>query len=239
MSTEVEISFNLNHPLLKNGMPTKGMVVQRLKKMGAKKVGTYLFQIIKFDPPNGSKEDTLRIRNEGRYVTLTYKHKDPKTKYKEEYEVIIDDFDRGIALLKALGLKVHYFYEKIREIWTYKNTEIVLDDVPGVPTIVEVECKSTSSSVKVCEKAVYNTLRKIGIRKKKDESEPTLRSKRFYEKIYGFILHDDSLPFAKAKSILGKKCTKNKTALMKILQQQMKLYKRLVKRKGRKSSVKK
>jgi predicted adenylyl cyclase CyaB len=227
MSSEVEISFNLNHPLINNDLPTRSEVIQKLKKIGAKKVNTYLFQVMKFIPPNGSKDDTLRIRNEGRYVTLTYKRKDPETKYKEEFEVIIDNFGNGVQLLKALGAKENYFYEKIREIWTYKNTEIVFDDVPGLPTIIEIECKSLSS-VKKCEEAVYNTARKVGIYKESDED--TKRSNQLYQELYGFELHDESLPMSQMKSILGKKCKKNKGKMMKIITEQLKMYKKLVKK---------
>jgi predicted adenylyl cyclase CyaB len=225
MSTEVEISFNLNHPLLNNGLPTKPEVIKSLKKIGAKKVGTYLFQVMKFIPPNGSKDNTLRIRNEGRFVTLTYKHKDSKTKYKEEYEVIIDNFGVGIKLLQALRAKESYFNEKIREIWNYKNTEIVFDDIPGLPTIIEIECKS-NSSIQVCEKAVYSVANKLGIHKKSNED--TKRSNEMYQEFYGFELKDESLPYAQAKSILGKKCKKNKSELIKIINHQLKIYKKLV-----------
>ncbi len=230
MSNEVEISFNLGHDLLNNDMPTRSIVTKRLKKMGAKKVGKYLFQVMKFIPPNGSNDDTLRIRNEGRYVTLTYKRKDPKTKYKEEHEVIIDNFGVGIMLLKALGAKENNFYEKIREIWVYENSEIVFDDVPGLPTIIEIEYKDngSSTSIKKCEKEIYNVAKKLGINKKSNED--TKRSSQLYKDLYGFQLKDESLPMEKMKNILGKKCKKNKSEMMKIIKYQLKEYKKLVKK---------
>ncbi len=36
---EIEISFNLNHVLLKNGLPTRSEIIKKLKKIGAKKMG--------------------------------------------------------------------------------------------------------------------------------------------------------------------------------------------------------
>ncbi len=82
---------------------------------------------MKFIPPNG-KEDTLRIRDEGFRVSMTYKDKNPLTKFKNEYELIIDNFDNGVEILHKLGIKTQFLYEKLREIWTYKNCEIVIDD---------------------------------------------------------------------------------------------------------------
>ncbi len=229
MSSEVEISFNLNHPLLNNALPSRDEVIRQLKRLGAKKEGTYLFQVVKFIPPNKSRNVTLRIRNEGRYVTMTYKHKDPKTKYKEEHEVVIDNFATGIQLLQALGATENYFYEKIREIWVYKDVEIVFDDAPGLPPIMEIECKKEGASVEACEKVVWAMAQKLGI-SKENVAEESRRSGQLYQDLYGFELHDESMPFSEMKNLLGKKCKKNKGAMMKIIRDQLTKYKKLVKK---------
>lgn len=215
MPTEVEISFFLNHPLLENGLPTKAQVIKDLKHIGAKRVGRFIFQVKKFTPPNGSTEDTLRIRNEGRYTTLTYKRKDPKSKYKEEFEVKINDFDAGVQLLRSLGIQEEYFYEKIREIWVYKNIEIIFDHQPGLPPLMELESKVGK------EKDLLTLAKKLHI---DSNHETTKRAFQLYQELYDIKLDQVSIPYRDMKSILGKLCKKNKHNMYKIMDQQLKMY---------------
>ncbi len=107
MGLEVEIAFYLKNPLLdeilkddtfiNNNVPTKNAVIKKLKIMNAKKIGTYLFQVVIFNIKGTDK--TLRLRNEGYRVTLTYKNKDSKSKYKEEYEMNVNNFDKARILI--------------------------------------------------------------------------------------------------------------------------------------------
>ena len=82
-----------------------------------------------------------RIRNEGDKVTMTVKiYKDPK--FPEEYEVEIKDgFEKGANFLRSLGLEQKAFQETYREKWSHPLAhEITFDDVPGIPTYMEVDC---------------------------------------------------------------------------------------------------
>ncbi len=218
MGIEVEISYNLGNQYFKNEMPMRSKVIKRLKKMGAKKEGKYIFKVMKFTPPNGLKNDTLRIRDEGRYVTMTYKRKDVKSGYNEENEVIIDNFEMGVEFVKKMGAKENYFYEKLREVWRYKNTEITFDDSPAIPTIMEIESKVGS------EKDIYRIAKKLGFDKK---NEGAKRSSELYKELYGFEVNELSIPYEKMKSILGKLCKKNKNKMNKIIKSQIKEYKKI------------
>lgn len=82
-----------------------------------------------------------RIRNEGDKITMTVKlYKDPK--FPEEYEVEIKDgFEQGANFLRSLGLKQKAFQETFREKWSHPLAhEITLDDIPGIPSYMEIDC---------------------------------------------------------------------------------------------------
>jgi predicted adenylyl cyclase CyaB len=225
MSLEIEKSFNLNDPLLNNNpeYPSKAQIIKKLKKFGAKKRGIYLFRIMKFIPPYKKyKLDTIRVRDEGFRTTLTYKHKDKKSKYKKEYEVIIDDFDQGVEILKQVGLKEDYYYEKLREIWNYKKCEIVFDDKPALPPIMEIESHHVSKNIG--EKELYNLAKKLGLYGK------TERGYGLYDRLYGIKFKKTDLTFNKAKTILKSKCKKNKSIMLKLLNKQLKIYNQIIKK---------
>jgi hypothetical protein len=44
--------------------------------------------------------------------------------------------------LLGVGCKKKYYYEKIRDIWSVKNTEIVFDLNPGIDYRMEIESKT-------------------------------------------------------------------------------------------------
>ena len=48
-----------------------------------------------------------------------------------EPEINIDNFDNAVNILLGLGCTTKYYYEKLREIWKIKNSEIVFDINPA------------------------------------------------------------------------------------------------------------
>ncbi len=229
MSLEVEIAFYLRNPLLdkllqndefiNNNVPTKNIVIKKLKSINAKKIGTYLFQVVIFNTKNNNT--TLRLRNEEHRVTLTYKNKDPKSKYKEEEEIVVNNFDTARNILHKLGFEERYCYEKIREIWNYNKCEIIFDETAGLPTLMEIEAKKYDNK---SEQHVFRLAKKLGLN---IEKEAKVRGGYLYNKLYGFELKDESLIYSKMKSILSKKCKKNKSILLQIIKEQIKLYNKI------------
>ncbi len=229
MTLEVEIAFYLRNPLfdklLQNDtfinyhVPTKNVVIKKLKSMNAKKIGTYLFQVVIFNIKGTNQR--LRLRNEGYRVTLTYKNKDSKSKYHEEHEISVNNFDTARNILHKLGFTEKYTYEKIREIWNYKKCEIVFDENAGLPTIMEIEAKSNDNK---SEDRIFRLAKKLGF---DVEQQAKVRGAYLYHKLYGFELKNESLIYSKMKSILSKKCKKNKSTLLEIIKTQMKLYKKI------------
>jgi predicted adenylyl cyclase CyaB len=110
--------------------------------MNGKHKGTYLFRVQMFIHPLETPGTYIRVRDEGFRTTITYKFKDPKSKFDDEEEVNINDFESGVNILLGIGCKKKYYMEKIREIWQVKNTEIIFDTDPGVDDKLEVESKT-------------------------------------------------------------------------------------------------
>lgn len=138
MPTEFEAKFiDIDRQLMRN----------RLKSIGATTVHPRMRYVrAVFHRCDEKIKGYARIRNEGDKVTMTVKlYTDPK--FPEEYEIEIkDDFDKGLAFLKALGLSQKAFHETFREKWTHPLAhEITFDDIPGIPTYMEIDCTDESN----------------------------------------------------------------------------------------------
>ena len=59
-------------------------------------------------------------------------------KAREERETPVSKPDEADAILRGLGFKPYFRYEKKREEWTLENCEIALDEIP-IGTFVEIE----------------------------------------------------------------------------------------------------
>lgn len=81
--------------------------------------------------PDGHKRDCI----------LTYKEKGKEVdgiKFKEELETTVSNPKNFLEILTRLGCKPSLVYEKRREVWQYKNSEICLDKLP-FGNFIEVE----------------------------------------------------------------------------------------------------
>ena len=124
-----------------------------LEKVGAKKVhDRIMFKRTIFSRCDTTVKGYSRVRDEGKEVTMTSKmFKDPK--YPEEHEVTIkEDYETGVNFLKSLGLDVKAVQESYREKWSHPlANEITFDDLPGLPTYMEVECSTEANLNKLIE----------------------------------------------------------------------------------------
>lgn len=191
----------------------KNNIIKKIKELKGKKIGVFLFKVQILIHPNDKEGTYIRVRDEGNKTTLTYKYKNPKNIYVEEQEIIIDDYNTGINILLNLGCKKKHYYEKIREIWQINNTQIVFDTEPGIYDKMEVESK---------------TLKELKSMIKYFDLEIVETSKRYFD-LYGLIIptHVD-LTFLNVKKTLGKLVKKNKNIFNKIIDNQLKLYKKLI-----------
>ena len=119
-----------------------------IKKLGAKKeYSKRLLTRTLFDIPNGF----IRVRNEGDTVTITNKIR--KDKFPIENEITIkEDYNSGVNFIKSLGFKPRSTQESYREKWNHKLAhEITFDNVPGIPTYMEIDCTSEENLNKLIE----------------------------------------------------------------------------------------
>ncbi len=124
-----------------------------LEKIGAKKVNDrIMFKRTIFSRCDTTIKGYSRVRDEGKEVTMTSKmFKDPK--FPEEHEVTIkEDYETGVNFLKSLGLDVKAVQESYREKWSHPlANEITFDDLPGLPTYMEVECATEANLNKLID----------------------------------------------------------------------------------------
>ncbi|NOR85826.1 class IV adenylate cyclase [archaeon] len=109
-------------------------IKKQLKTIGAKNKGLFFEKNIIFDKNNTFKKNDclLRIRSDKK-TTMCYKgprEKSDTMQIREEIEFEISNLKKAILFIERLGFKQTKIYEKKRETWQYKNTEIVLDELP-------------------------------------------------------------------------------------------------------------
>jgi adenylate cyclase, class 2 len=84
----------------------------------------------------------LRLRDEGRRVTLTYKQTTNETSAIDttlEAEIQVNDFEATRALLETMGFQALRYQENYREEWKIGAVTFDLDTWPDLPTFLEVE----------------------------------------------------------------------------------------------------
>ena len=142
-------------------------LIDKLKSLGAKSIHpNTLYKRSMFSLAD-VKRGYVRVRNEGDKTTLTAKiYKD--SKFPQEYELQIkDDFENGQEFLRALNLDEKGYHETMREKWQLpygKNAhfcEVCIDRIPGIPTYVEIECKSKKNLNKAIKMLYLDKYKKL------------------------------------------------------------------------------
>ena len=153
MPEEIEAKFlNADHDTLR----------ARLKELGARCTHpNRKFTRLTIDYPDmrlRKKHGWIRLRDEGDKVTLTYKQQNERSiAGMQEVEVVVSDFAKAEAFLKAIGLQHYNYQETKRESWELGNVEIDLDEWPWIPPFVEIEGPS--------EAEVWDVTQKLGLKK--------------------------------------------------------------------------
>jgi adenylate cyclase class IV len=194
-------------------------IVNKLKANGGIKKGTYLFKVMIFTHPNKKSSAYIRVRDEGFRSTLTYKVYHGK--FPDEQEIQIDNFATGVKILKSLGCKKKYYYEKIREIWDLDlfGSEIVFDTNPGRIDIMEVESKDLTS--------LESCVKMLGLENTKHNN---FDDNKLYTKHFGidFKKKDEDLTFKSMVKILKPLVTKNKKEFDLLVEKQIEKYNSLI-----------
>lgn len=124
-------------------------VKSKLKEIGAKRVHKRFKMVRSAYDLCGDKKGFARVRSEYKKTTMTVKTYD-SDKYANEHEItIFDDFKTGENFLIQLGLRKKAYQESYREKYIIPNRktihEIVFDDMPGLPTYMEIDCVDEDS----------------------------------------------------------------------------------------------
>ncbi len=122
----------------------------------------------------------LRIRTAGDKYSLNYKqlhyNEEGRTTYCDEYELTISSPEAMRKIFMALQFRSLVVVSKRREIWNYKQYEIALDEVEGLPPTVEVEYNgnvpaSEATAIKQ-EMVAFLKDRRCGLLKLSDQGYP-------------------------------------------------------------------
>jgi adenylate cyclase, class 2 len=99
----------------------------------------------------------VRVRDEGDKVTLTYKTSiENKFGGASEIEVTVSDYEKTIAIFKAIGLKIHTNQETRRETWKLDGAEVVIDEWPWLNPFIEIEAPSENVVKSVAKKLGFD-----------------------------------------------------------------------------------
>ena len=124
-------------------------IKKKLRENGATKVHDplkFYRLIFKRCEEKGDKPGFVRIRDEGKKITMTTKIFNDK-KCPEEREVTINEsFEKGCEFLRAIGIEEKSYQETMREKWSHPLAhEITFDIVPGLPIYMEIDCTSEAN----------------------------------------------------------------------------------------------
>ena len=126
---------------------------KKLKFYNAKKIHKImLYKRYVFDLLN-NQNGYIRIRNENNKTTITIKTYSEDSKYANEQEIIVlSNLEETKEFLLAQGYKLKHYHETLREKWSLGDChEIAIDNIPGIPTYIELECKN-EKAIKKCAK---------------------------------------------------------------------------------------
>ena len=165
--------------------------------------------------PLDKKDSYIRIRDEGKQITMTIKY-NINSLYPVEREVTINSFKEGHAILKFLGCKIKYNLEKIRETYILKGAkEIVFDSYPGLPTYMEIDCHTKEDLIRITKLLGF-----------KMSDHDKRNAGNMYKEIYGINQKEEEkkgFTFKNAHKIFGPLIKKNKSKFFNILKEQKKL----------------
>jgi len=128
-------------------------IQEKLKAIGANKVGDFFYRRRVFDYPDWRLDKAaswLRLRDEGDKVMLSFKQRlgadahDGTTQDEgmKEIEVEVSDFNKTADLIFHLGFIEKHYAENKRTRWKKGNVEFDIDTWPELEPYLEIEAPS-------------------------------------------------------------------------------------------------
>jgi len=127
MPAEIEIKFALKD---------RPALVRKLHEIGAQRLYAETFEdniVLDKRGELRTKGNLLRVRKFGKYALVTYKGAmafEGGVKSREEVQTGVESFELAIQLFDSLGYKPVFRYQKFREVWRVRESEVVLDRTP-------------------------------------------------------------------------------------------------------------
>ena len=114
-------------------------ILDKLKKLGAEDKTDMMMRRFVFDI-NPEKNEWIRLRDDGKKVTLTYKNRTgSEIGSTEEIEVKVSGFDDTAKILKRLPFKGVFYQENRRKLFLLQDCEVSIDSWPRIPPYLEIE----------------------------------------------------------------------------------------------------
>ncbi len=148
---EIEQKYRIRNPQV---------VRTQLKRMRARKIrkgfeSNELFDLDGFIRRHGC---VIRLRKYGGKTLLTFKGPRQKGNVKKRVEIeSLVPYQTTRSILRQMGFRITFRYEKIREIYHWRGTEIVLDHLSRHGWFLEIEGT---------EKGIRQAADKLGLKKK-------------------------------------------------------------------------
>ena len=127
MAQEIEVKFPLAN---------RSDLIRKLQDIGAHRLYAETFEdniVLDRRGELRTKGALLRVRKFGKYALATYKgpmSMEGGIKTREEVQTGVESFELAIQLFDSLGFKAVFRYQKFREVWRLKETEVVIDRTP-------------------------------------------------------------------------------------------------------------
>ena len=146
MQTEIEAKFHITDTnALRNKLVAAGLICTKPETL----MRRCNFQ---FASNFTAGKKWARVRDEGDKITMTVKEITDINSVTGtwESEIVIDDFDKGCAILTACGLYRQSLHENKRETWTTEGIMATIDLWPDLDPILEIEADSVEHIETLC-----------------------------------------------------------------------------------------
>lgn len=120
----------------------KNKIIGKLKNLGAKKIFEGEMLGTAFKPPKGIKHlpiIAVRKKGEESCITLKGKRKKSVAKIQEEFEFVVEDYEKAKKMFLLLGFKVLGETEKYRISYFIDGVRFEIDTFKEIPTYLEIE----------------------------------------------------------------------------------------------------
>lgn len=136
----------------------KKKLLQKLRKLKARKIGEYEVRSVFFDTPKEKlhkNDQVLRLRQKGK-ILLTFKQRNKKNralaKHSKEIEIEVSEFEKTKEIIESIGFRTRESHPKHRTSYKLGKALVEIDEYRIIPPLVEIEAPSEKEILKVAKK---------------------------------------------------------------------------------------